>query len=149
MRKLFCALLVCVCVLSTVSAFAGDKPFNWVQVFNHSGRAEYFDQNNKATLTENNTLQATIKVVDQEMLKDPDMKNNKVAYVVELREFATDRPAFRPLAFFFYDANDKLLHIEEVKDSSQMSPAFAEKTPPFQIWKRVVEHAGYKIEKGK
>lgn len=147
-KKIVCAVILA-CLLSASAAFAGDKPFNWVQVFNHNGRAEYFDQNNKATLTENNTLQATIKVVDQEMLKDPDMKNNKVAYVVELREFATDRPAFRPLAFFFYDAKDKLLHIEDVKDSSQMSPPFAEKTPPFEIWKKVVEHAGYKIEKTK
>ena len=138
-----------VLLVFAASAFAGSKPFSWVQVFSHGGRTEYYDQNNKATLTPSNTLQATIKVVDSEMLKDPDMKKNNVAYIVELREFDTSKPAFRPIAFFFYDAKDNLLHIEDVKDQSPMSAAFAENTPPFKIWKTVIEKAGYKIQKGK
>ena len=148
-RKISLVITAVIILACAAAAFAGNKPFSWVQIFSQGGRTEYYDQNNKAVLTPDKTLQANIKVVDKDMLKDPDMVKNKVAYVIEMREFATEKPAFRPIAFFFYDAKDNLLHIEDVKDQSPMSSAFAAGTPPFKIWQTVIEKAGYKIEKSK
>ena len=149
MKKITLLAAFAMVLTCAATAFAGNNPFSWVQVFSQGPRTEYYDQNNKAVLTPDKTLQANIKVVDKEMLKDPDMVKNKVAYIIEMREFATDKPAFRPVAFFFYDAKDNLLHIEDVKGQSPMSAPFAANTPPFKIWKTVIEKAGYKIEKSK
>ncbi len=149
MKKTISLALLAATIFSCTAAFADSKPIIWEQIFHQGKRTEYYDKNNKPVLTPDKTIQAKIKVVDKDMLADPDMVKNKVAYVIEMREFATDKPAFKPTAFFFYDAKDTLLHIEDIKDQTTMSPPFAQNTPPFNMWKKIVEKAGYKIEKSK